>query len=72
VFGSVGLLESAGALDLSDTARTAAQAMQDAQAGRIGQSREEFSHALQLTLVGFTHGKSSFFELLPKSNIGGK
>jgi hypothetical protein len=36
MFGSVGLLETAGALDVAHTAGTGAQGIEDAQAGGVG------------------------------------
>jgi hypothetical protein len=55
MFGSVGLLETAGALDVAHTAGTGAQGIEDAQAGRVGQNAKQRGHALQLTLVDAGH-----------------
>jgi hypothetical protein len=56
MFGSVGLLEAAGALDVAHAAGTGAQHIEDAQAGWVGQNAKQRGHALQLTLVDAGHG----------------
>ena len=55
VFRSVGLLEAAGAVDGADTAGSLAEALQDAQTGRIGERGKQVGYAGQLALVYFAH-----------------
>jgi hypothetical protein len=55
MFGSVGLLETAGALDVAHTAGTGAQGIEDAQAGGVGQNAKQRGHAVHLALVDAGH-----------------
>ena len=55
VLGGVGLFEAAGAVDLTDAARSLAEALQDAQAGRVREGGEQGGHAVQLALIDLAH-----------------
>jgi hypothetical protein len=69
VLGGVGLLEAAGFVDVAHAAGAAAQAVQDSQAGGIGQSGEKPGHAVHPALVDSEHGLFYGFNLLPNGNI---
>jgi hypothetical protein len=55
VLGGVGLLETAGTLDVAHTAGTGAQGIEDAQAGGVGQNGKQRGHAVHLALVDAGH-----------------
>jgi hypothetical protein len=61
VLGGVGLLETAGTVDVAHAAGSAAQALQDAQSGGVGKRGKEGGHAAQLARVDLGHGSISLY-----------